>query len=159
MAKKGKGDPAVKRCIDAFYAAYVRHHNPREADAWLREMADGVPVAERTTPQAQMILPMIKGAKDGALVRKMLATWGEPRVLDLIADFFGPAYTTFGVINSNQDIGALFAAAPRLLVRAHAALPSRRTASNMEAASRAMGRRDERAAGPQLALPPKRSER
>lgn len=150
MAAKKAGDPAVKRCIDAFYAAYVRRHNPLLADQWLREMSAGIPVDKRTTPQATMILPMIKGAKDGALIQKMLATWGEARVLQLIDSFFGDCYTMFGVVNSSQDIGALFAAAPRMIVRDHANPISRKTANNLEAAARAMGRRPTNL---QLALP------
>lgn len=134
-----KGDAAVTRCIQAFYAAYVRRHNPLTAEQWLQEMADGVPVAKRTTPQSAMILPLIKGAKDGALVRKMLVAWGEERVLALIEDFFGDAYTMFGVINSNQDIGALFLVAPKLLVRDHATM-SRKTLNNLQAAAQAMQR-------------------
>jgi hypothetical protein len=139
--KPTKGSDVVQRCIKSFYAAYVRRHNPITAEKWLEEMAARVPVAERTTPQSAMILPMINGGKDGALVKKMLATWGEARVLTLIEDFFGDAYTMFGVINSNQDIGALFMVAPKILVRDHAVMPSRKTANNLEAAARAMGKR------------------
>lgn len=140
-AGKKAANPAIKRCIDAFYAAYVRRHNPFDADLWLQEMAAGVPVDKRTTAQSKMILPMIKGAKDGALIQKMLSTWGEERVAKLIEDFFGDAYQMFGVVNSNQDIGALFAAAPRIIVRDNASAVSRKTANNLEAAARAMGRR------------------
>jgi hypothetical protein len=131
----------VQRCIQSFYAAYVRRHNPLTADKWLEEMAARVPVDKRTTPQSAMILPLIVGGKDGALMKKMLAAWGEERVLKLIDDFFGDAYTMFGVINSNQDIGALFTAAPKILVRDNAVMHSRRTANNLEAAARAMGKR------------------
>jgi hypothetical protein len=136
-----KDGDVVQRCIKSFYAAYVRRHNPLTAEQWLAEMDAHVPLDKRTTPQASMILPMIKGGKDGALVKKMLATWGEERVLKIIDAFFGEAYTMFGVINSNQDIGALFMVAPKILVRDHAVMPSRKTASNLEAAARAMGRR------------------
>lgn len=139
--KSDEAAAAVKRCIEAFYAAYVRRHNPLTAEAWLAEVAARVPVDKRTTPLSQMILPMINGGKDGALFKKMLATWGEERVLRLIEDFFGDAYTMFGVINSNQDVGALFMVAPKILVRDHAVMPSRKTANNLEAAARAMGRR------------------
>lgn len=139
--KKKGGDDPVQRCIRTFYAAYVRRHNPLTADQWLDEMNRHVPVDQRTTPKESMILPMIHGGKDGALVKKMLNTWGEARVLQVIEDFFGEAYTMFGVINSNQDIGALFTVAPKIMLRERAIMPSRKTANNLEAAARAMGRR------------------
>ena len=156
--KTEKGDTVVTRCIAEFYAAYVRRHNPLTAERWLQEMSEHVPVAKRTTAQSAMILPMIKGGKDGSLMKKMLATWGEERVMQLIADFFGDAYTMFGVINSNQDIGALFSAAPRLLVREHAAQQPRRTVSNLDAAARAMGRRPRPIERERLQLPQKAKE-
>ena len=143
MTKRPNGeaaDPAVKECIDAFYAAYVRRMNPRTAEAWLEEMRAGVPVAKRSVPQSKMLLPRIQGAKDGALVRKMLADWGKERVLELIGTFFGAAFTSRDVVRSNLDIGALFSVAPRLLVRKH--LPQdERTRENIDAAMRATGRR------------------
>lgn len=151
---KPKGDPAVGRCVKAFYAAYVRRHNPLTAERWLAEMDAGVKVADRTTPQSAMLLPLIKGAKDGALMKKLLAAYGEERVLRLIDDFFGECYTMFGVINSNQDVGALFAAAPRLVVREHARQQPSRTVRNLDAAARAMGRRPRPFDKDRLTLPP-----
>lgn len=137
MAKKPatvETDAAVKRCIDAFYAAYVRRHNPpEEAERWLRERDEKRPHARS---QDDMVLPRIDGAKDGALTKKMLAAWGERTVLRLIEDFFGAAYAEWGVYNSAQNVGALYAAAPRLLVRQQA--PDRRTAGNILAAQQAM---------------------
>lgn len=139
MTKDKPGDgSAVKRCIDAFYAAFVRFHNPAFAESWLAESAAKVPPAERTVPQVKMVLPLIKGGKDASHMKHLLATYGEERVTWLIAEFFGPAYRTFGVINSNQDIGALYSVAPRLLVRDRSTMQPRRTNNNLDAAARAM---------------------
>ena len=135
------GDPSVKRCIDAFYDAFVRRHNQQaSAESWIAEKRAKVPVAERSVRQADMTLPLINGAKDGALMKKLLAAYGEDRVLSLIEDFFGRGYATWGVGNSSQDVGAFFSAAPRLLVRNAAPRQQpRRTQNNLDAAARAMG--------------------
>jgi hypothetical protein len=144
MAKRAKRekappDPAIPRCVDAFYAAYVRKHNPPErAERWLKESAERVPLADRSIPREQMVLPRIIGGKDAALMKQMLTTWGEETVLRLIGLFFGAAYRDWGVVNSNQDIPALFAVAPRLLVRGETTTVDRRTAENLDAAQRAM---------------------
>lgn len=144
MAKKEKKpkpppDPAVPRCVNEFYAAYVRKHNPPEkAEPWLQESARRVPLEGRSIPREQMVLPRIVGGKDATLVKQMLASWGEATVLRLIALFFGDAYRDWGVVNSNQDIPALFSVAPRLLVRETAKPLDRRTAENLDAVQRAM---------------------
>lgn len=137
--EKAPPDPAVPRCVNEFYAAYVRKHNPADkAEQWLRESADRVPLEQRSIPREQMVLPRIVGGKDATLVKQMLASWGEPTVKRLIGLFFGEAYQDWGVVNSNQDIPALFAVAPRLLVRQPGAGRDRRTSDNLEAAQRAM---------------------
>jgi len=142
-AEKAPVDPAIKRCIDAFYEAYVRKHNPPErAEQWMQEVARKVPVPERSIPLNQMVLPRILGAKDGTLIKTMLASWGEERVLEIVRKFFGEAYADWGVVNSNQDIPALYTAAPRILVRDR--VPDRRTADNLSAGQRAMMRRGPR---------------
>lgn len=133
---KSLSDPAIKRCLDAFFAAYVRKHNP---PAWADRAVDAyMSRALKKLPRQGYTLPRMLYAKDASLFKKMLADWGEPTVLELIEAFFGAAYHMWGVVNSNQDVGALFAAAPRLLIRRE--VPDARTASNLDAATKAMGR-------------------
>lgn len=144
MAKKEKKqksqpDSAVPRCVNEFYAAYVRKHNPPDrSERWLDESARRVPLEARSIPREQMVLPRIVGGKDATLMKQMLASWGEQTVLRLIGLFFGEAYEDWGCVNSNQDIPALFSVAPRLLVRRQSAGHDRRTSDNIDAAQRAM---------------------
>lgn len=127
-------DPAIKRCLDAFYEGYTRRHNPPAiADEILaayagRRMAD--------LPKAGKVILKVDYKKDSTLIRRMLATWDEPTVLRLIDDFFGRAYLDYRVINSNQDVGALYMVAPKLLLRDRIP-PDRRTAEIHDAALRA----------------------
>ena len=135
--RERRGDDA-KVCLDAFYAAFVRRHNPDAlAEQWLA-MSPRARSADEVL-KAKLVLPRISGAKDMVLMRKMIDAWGRATVERLIADFFGAAYLMRRVHDSNQDVGALWAVAPQLLVRA--GIPDARTAANLDAAQKAMGRK------------------
>ena len=132
-------DPAIRRCIDAFYAASVRRCNPPEmAEQWLA--GHGTPewrTTERPYPKEQMALPLISGGKDTALVKKMLAAWGEVTVLRLIATFFEASRTDPRVVRANWDVGGLWMNAQYLLTKP-LRVTDRKTVENLDAASRAM---------------------
>ena len=120
---------AVVRCIDAYYVAFVRKFNTRTiADAWLKD---------KSVPKEQVVLPMIHGAKDGALIKKMVAAWGEERVLALCEQF--PSMTDARVLRSDYSIGAMFSLAQHLMLRQHKPADDQ-TARNVDAVSRAVGR-------------------
>lgn len=130
---------SVKRCIDEFYACFVRKFNPpSHADTWLREMAEKVPPARRSVPQEQMMLPIIHGGKDGAHFKKLVATYGEDETLRLVRQFFGTSDSR--VLRSDYTVGALFALAQHLRLRAFR-VADPRTADNLDAAERATQRR------------------
>lgn len=146
MPRKAAGDgpdPAVKRCIDAFYAAYVRRFNPPAlAEQWLQ----GHPgaewrraVREGTLPvtREQMTLPLITGGKDATLMKRMVEAWGGEKVLWLIAEFFGPARTDPRVVRSNHDVTSVYMLAQHLMTRRQRTTDLR-TADNLDAAARAM---------------------
>ena len=107
--KKAAPDPAVKRVIDAYHAAFLVRHGFK---------------------------PIIHGGKDGAHVKQLLAAWGEPETLILVARFF--ATTEPRVLRSDYSLGALFSLAQYLRVER----PDARTADNLHAAARAAGRRE-----------------
>lgn len=139
--EKARRKAVVQRCIDAYYAAYVRRFNPPElADSWLAEMAAGVQPARRSVPKEHMNLPMIAGAKHGAQIKKMVDTWGEGRVLDLCGRF--PAMDHPRVRSSDRSIGALFNLAQYLLLdgQSEVGAADARLAGNASAARKAAGR-------------------
>lgn len=103
-------NPAIKRCIDLFHDTCMARHG---------------------------IKPLINGGKDGAHMKQMLATWGEPTVRALIREFFHT--TDPRVLRSDYTIGALYGLAQHLLLRLNGrAAPDTRTAENLDAATRAM---------------------
>lgn len=127
--KRGDPDPAIKRSIDRFYQAYVRRWNPPViAEAFL--------ASPRSVPRDRVMTPLIKPGKDAALVKQMLAAWGEETVGWLIDEFFGPGSTDPRVVRSNHDVGALYGMAQYLLLKRQQPADLR-TAENFDAASRA----------------------
>lgn len=132
-AEAPETDPAIARCVNAFYAAFVRRYNPAEmAEAWL--------AATKTTrpfPKEQMVLPLISGGKDASLFKKMLAAWGEATVMRLIEEFFEASVTDPRVVRANPDVGGLFLNAQYLLTR-RMRIVDAKTAANWDAAKRAM---------------------
>lgn len=78
--------------------------------------------------------PQIHGGKDGAHVKALLATWGEAVVLGLIDEFLST--TDPRILRSDYTIGALFNLAQYLRLRS--TRPDERTATNLDAAARAM---------------------
>lgn len=129
---------ASRSCLDRFYRAFVQRFNPAgHAAAWLQDMDARVPPAQRSVPQEQMMLPIINGGKDVALMKKMVGAWGEAAVAELIAEFFRTQ--DFRVVSSGYDVTALYMNAQRLMLRMRGTVvPDRRTAANVDAASRAM---------------------
>lgn len=101
----------VKRCIDAFHVAFLARHGFK---------------------------PRISGGKDGALLKQLIATWGEADVLILIGEFF--ATTDPRVLRSDYTIGAFVSLAQHLKLRQHGMIDAR-TAENLDAAARAAGRK------------------
>lgn len=84
--------------------------------------------------------PLINGGKDGTLLNKLIATWGEGVVIDeLIPEFFASTHPR--VLRSDYSIGALFYCAQHLRVGAAVAVSDERTATNLDAARRATRRR------------------
>lgn len=126
-------DPAIARCVAAFYAAFVRRYNPPAmAEAWLATTPK-----TRPFPKEQMVLPMIAGGKDANLFKKMLDAWGETTVLRLIEEFFEASRTDPRIIRANPDVGGFYFNAQYLLTR-NQRVTDRRTAENLDAAVRAM---------------------
>jgi hypothetical protein len=135
--KKARGESA-KRCLDTFYEAFMRRHNPANlVDEWLAIKPSERHSGKYDDLKAKLVLPRIEGAKDMTLMKRMIESWGEVTVRRLIEDFFGSAYLMHQVINSNQDVGALWFAAPKLLLRR--GVPDDRTRGNLDAVRRAMG--------------------
>jgi hypothetical protein len=138
-------NPAVRACLDAFYAAYVRRFNPPEvAELWLT----GHPGAEwrrakkaglLPVPIEQVTLPLISGGKDAALVKRMVEAWGEAKVRWLIEEMFVWARTDPRVVRSDHDVAALYYLAQHLMTRQQRTADMR-TAANLDAAERAMRR-------------------
>lgn len=108
---KSAPEPRIKVAIDAFHDAFVKRHGFR---------------------------PQIHGGKDGAHMKSMIATWGLDDVLALIETFF--TTTDPRVLRCDYTIGALFNLAHH--VKLIDARPTdHKTASNVDAATRAMARR------------------
>lgn len=110
MAKAKKSDDErapVAKCIDAFHAAFVARFGFK---------------------------PKIDGGKDGANLKRLIATWDERVVLDLIAEFFSTRDPR--VARSDYTIGAFYNLAQHLRLRRQT-VQDQRTAENMDAASRA----------------------
>ena len=148
MAKQEKAtDPAISRCIGAFYRTFVRRNNPAShAEAWLaghgepgwlKRVREAPPV-----PRTQMVLPMISGGKEASLMKRMIESWGEETVIRLIELFF--ALTRPGgdprIIRTSWDITCLYINAQYLLTRGERVL-DQRTAENLSAAQRATEKR------------------
>lgn len=137
MAKKAATearDGAVKRCIDAFYDAFVRRFNP--PDVAERFLADRTSV-----PRAQMTLPNIAGGKDAGLMKALLGSYQEDGVLRLIDLYFVDCMLDGRVVRSDQTVGALYALAAYLVTRQHVP-QGQRTTDNLDAASRATRRKE-----------------
>ena len=109
---KAEPNPAVKRAIDAFHAAFLARFGFK---------------------------PAIHGGKDGTHFRQMLATWDEEIVQWLIAEFFRT--TDPRALRSDYTVGALFSLAQHLLLRKNGHTTDQRTAEIMDTASRATQRR------------------
>jgi len=148
MAKREKAtDPAISRCIGAFYRTFVRRNNPAShAEAWLaghgepgwlKRVREAPPV-----PRTQMVLPMISGGKEASLMKRMIESWGEETVLRLIELFFRLTLPPQQggdprIIRTSWDITGLYMNAQYLLTR-DARTFDQRTADNLDAARRAM---------------------
>lgn len=126
---------AVTNVMNAFYNAHVRCFNPEDvAEKWLATSSKDRP------PKSHVVrTPKIEGGKDGNLIKKMVAAWGEEQTIAIIERFFvewrkhNPR-----VIRLNPDIGSIYSVAPWLQVlpeTGHAADP--RTNKNVDAALRA----------------------
>lgn len=108
MAKTKVVDRApVSKCIDAFHDAFVRRFGFK---------------------------PKIDGGKDGANLKRLIATWDERVVLELIEEFFTTRDPR--VARSDYTIGAFYNLAQHLRLRRQT-IQDQRTAENMDAASRA----------------------
>lgn len=110
----------VKRAIAAYYEAFVRRFNPREvAEAWLADPKGTIydPLLKMRRPIAKedVTIPLIDGAKDGANLKRMMATWGEERVVWLCANF--PFIKDHRVESSDMSLGALKMHAQHLMLR------------------------------------------
>lgn len=108
-----KTDPlahaAVKRVIDAYHAAYVARFH---------------------------VAPQINGGKDGALVKKMIKTWGDERVLALLEEFVRGDEPW--AVRRGWTLAAFYEVAPRLLTKRSGT--NGRTSANVAAAYKATGR-------------------
>lgn len=102
---------AVPGCIDAFHDAHVARLGFK---------------------------PLIHGGKDGAHMKKLLATWDDATVRSLIAEFFETRDPR--VERSDYSIGAFFSLAQYLMARRARGVTDWRVADNIEAARRASGR-------------------
>lgn len=120
MAKRAKAEtterpapnPAIKRCIDAYHQAFLQRFGFK---------------------------PQIHGGKDASHFKQLLATWGEPVVMELIEDFLST--TDPRVLRSDYTVGALYNLAQHLRLRREGHRIDERTAHNLDAAARAAGRR------------------
>lgn len=122
-------DPAIAECIDAYFKSFLYRFNPQDiADAYLRD--------RKSVPADEVMTPIIHGAKDGAHIKKMIATWGVTRTLKLCREFC--YMTNPRVLRSDYSIGAMFSLAQYLLI--DAGRPDERTAHNIHEAARASGR-------------------
>lgn len=105
--KEPKDKAPVQRCIDAFFNTFVSRFGFK---------------------------PQIKGGKDGAHIKSLIATWGEQEVLDIISAFFRT--TDPRVLRSDYSIGALYSLAQHVRLRGMK-IADPRTAENLDAANRA----------------------
>ncbi len=120
-----KSDGSVQRCIDAFYDAYLRRWNP------------GVDPA--TTPKDQLVTPIIKGGKHGRHFKELLTSWGERPILDVIAVYF--TTTDPEITRHDYSLDFFFLKAEYLRLKAVRRTVDERTRGNIDAASRATGRK------------------
>lgn len=113
--KRKKKDPSeiepAKRLLDRFHVLFIARHGCK---------------------------PIISGAKDTSLLKKLIATWGEPTVEGLIHEFLSPAQRDPRVLRSDFSVGAFYMLAQYLMLRKGRALPDDRTIGNIDAAARAM---------------------
>lgn len=116
-ALKAQPNGAIRRCLDAYQQSYLQRFGEK---------------------------PLITGGKDAKLLQQLLATWDETDVLALIATFFTTPDAR--VQASGYTVGALFAEAQRLRLRAQQPRVDARTLDNMAAAFGATQPRAERIA-------------
>lgn len=110
---KKKTNPAIKTCIDLFHTRFKERF--------------GFP-------------PVIHGGKDGSHFQKLIATWGEINTKWVIEEFFETSDPR--VHRCDYTVGALFNLAQHLMLRRNGARNiDERTASNIDAAARATGRK------------------
>jgi len=138
-AANGQPDPAIRRLMDGFSALYVRALNPPDvADEWLAWQAAGKP--KDRVPARAPRRPVL-GGKEAKLLQRWLQAWPEAEIAAVMEAFYGAARYDYRVVNSNQDLGAVYALRDYLAARGRRAT-DRRTNENMDAAVRAMQGRD-----------------
>lgn len=107
-----KADPSpTARLIDHYYTLFLARHGCK---------------------------PIINGAKDTGLLKKLVAAWGEDEVRDLIEIFLDPRQRDPRVVRSDYSIGAFYTVAQHLRLRGGRAVPDERTLHNLTAIERAM---------------------
>lgn len=112
--KKGAADTEVQQCFNRFHDRHVEKHG---------------------------IKPMFKGGRDGRHFKEMLESLKLAGMLDLIDVFFST--TDSKVVASDYTVAALYRLAPHMRLLDRRSGPrDRRTAENLDAASRATRRRD-----------------
>ena len=100
--KRPEADPAVKRIIDEYHEQFLARHGRK---------------------------PLISGGKDGSLIRKMLATWGEETVRTALAAFVRG--NDSWAVKRGWTLAAFYDVAPRLVVLGSSG--DSRTAANADA--------------------------
>jgi len=110
--KKAPADIApAKRLLDLYHARFVARHGCK---------------------------PIISGAKDTGLLKKLIATWGEATVESLLLEYLDPQQRDPRVLRSDFTVGAFYGLAQYLMLRQGRTLPGDRTIENIDAATRAM---------------------
>jgi hypothetical protein len=123
-AKKTSG--AVKAVLDAYIEGFrVRWNSPEDVTRWR---------ADKTAP---LLHPEMAWGRDGALAKRMIATWGEKDVLALVKQFF--TTTDPRITRTSYKFIDFYNTAQHLMLRGRR-ISDRRTADNVDAAMRAMGK-------------------
>jgi hypothetical protein len=149
--KRGRGRPveksdgSTKRILDAYRVGFIRRWNK----AVMSEFAgfdtttqagveEFLAFAERLQGCAK---PMMQWGRDGKFAKQMIATWGEEVVVNLLATFFET--TDQRVTRTVYSFQDFYNTAQYLMIRDRkpSVASDPRTASNLDAANRAMGRR------------------
>ena len=136
MARTTKGDPAIRQCLDAFHAGFVRRFNPPDLAERFLSDPDAV-------PRSHLTMPTIAPGKDAALMKHLIAAHGAESVLRMIDLYFGAAAADARVVTSDQTVGAFYALASYLATR-HRRPQGSRTIDNLDAATRATQKQEVR---------------